>query len=261
MPSKPSQLTAHNAAAFQIPSVVDAYHLRTPYPAELVDVLLDLDSGARGPVLELGCGTGEIARALAPHVSRIDAVDISAPMLERARSMAGGDAPSIRWIESAAESFTTDGPYSLVVSGDALHWMDWEVVLPAIGRALAPEGRLAIVNAGEVRSSSGDEALLQVIRRHSVISDYQTYELTDELVARGLFEVEGEVTTARMPFERSVDAYIEALHATSGFPRERMANPDAFDREVRAVVEAEAVDGVLTLEAFARVSWGRPLGG
>lgn len=39
-------------------------------------------------------------------------------------------------------------PYGLVTAGSSLHWMDWEVVLPRIGRLLSPEGCLAIVNEG-----------------------------------------------------------------------------------------------------------------
>lgn len=259
MPSKPPQLTAFNAAAFQLQSVVDAYHLRTPYPPELTDMLLDLDSGDRGPVLELGCGTGEITRALAPHVSRIDAVDISAPMLERARSMPGGDAPSIRWIESPAESLAYDGPYSLVVSGDALHWMDWEVVVPAVRDALSPDGRLVIVSAGEAPSAS-DDAILELIRQHSAIQDHHPYTLAEELAKRGLFDVAGQHDSARMPFRRSVTEYVDGLHATSGLPRDRMAAPDDFDREVRAILEPQATDGLLELQAFARIWWGRPTG-
>src|SRR5919201_1392064 len=48
---------------------------------------------ARGPVLELGCGTGRVTLPLARAGVRIVGIDRSAPMLERARaraSRAGG---------------------------------------------------------------------------------------------------------------------------------------------------------------------------
>ena len=257
MTSKPPQLTSYHAAAFQLQSVVGAYHLRPPYPPELIDALLDLDRGARGPVLEVGCGTGELARALAPRVSRIDAVDISAPMLERARGMPGGDAPSIRWIESAAESFAADGPYSLVVSGDALHWMDWDVVVPAIQQALAPGGRLVLASAGEAPAAWRDAARA-AIGRHSAMVDYRDFSLPDELAAHGWFELDGHAEFGPVAYERTIEEYLAAFHARSGLTRERMPDPEGFDRELNAILEPHARDGRLALGALGRLWWSKP---
>src|SRR5471030_481592 len=41
--------------------------------------------GARGPVLELGCGTGRVSLPLARAGVRLVGIDRSAPMLDRAR--------------------------------------------------------------------------------------------------------------------------------------------------------------------------------
>ncbi|MBV9278962.1 MAG: class I SAM-dependent methyltransferase, partial [Chloroflexi bacterium] len=49
-------------------------------------------------VLDAGCGTGDVARPLAPLVDRVDAVDISAGMIERGRRLPGGENPAITWI-------------------------------------------------------------------------------------------------------------------------------------------------------------------
>ncbi len=59
-----------------------------------------LDRSEVGPedvVLELGCGTGLISRHLAPHVSRVVAVDCSPKALERARAEAAGQG-NIHWL-------------------------------------------------------------------------------------------------------------------------------------------------------------------
>jgi len=45
-------------------------------------------AGARGPVLELGCGTGRIALALVRAGNTVAGVDVSEPMLERLRAKA-----------------------------------------------------------------------------------------------------------------------------------------------------------------------------
>jgi SAM-dependent methyltransferase len=96
---RPPSWSEHNAAAFQLDDVVEQYHLRAPYPSTLSPFLRDLALPPSGAVLELGCGTGKITRVLAPHVGRIDAVDSSRAMIERARTLPGGSHPAIRWIE------------------------------------------------------------------------------------------------------------------------------------------------------------------
>ncbi|HYM14865.1 MAG TPA: class I SAM-dependent methyltransferase [Dehalococcoidia bacterium] len=255
---RPAHLTPHNAATFQIPGVVSNYHLRTPYPPELAPFLLGLMSPRTAAVLELGCGTGEIARMLAPHVGRIDAVDISAPMLEAARSMPSGDHPAIAWIHAPAEHAPLAPPYGLAISGDALHWMDWEVVLPKVRAALAPRAHLAIIGAKCEPPWSAQ--LLDPIARYSVMPDFERYDLIDELTARNLFVKSGEAAIGPAQFTRSVEAYVDALHATAGLPRERMgpAAAHAFDEEVRTIVLPHAIHGVLSLEASAHVVWGSP---
>jgi SAM-dependent methyltransferase len=256
---RPAHLTPENAATFQLPAVVASYHLRTPYPPELTATLLQGATG-NGPVLELGCGTGEIARALALHFPRIDAVDLSRPMLDRARAMPGGDHPAIRWIESPAETFEYAGPYALAVAGDSLHWMDWDLVLPALAASLAPAARLAIVSAA-LGDTPWSADLPPVFARHSAMRDFEAYDLPDELERRHLLQVVERQRVGPAPFTRTVADYIESLHATSSMARERIsaATADAFDAAVRALVTPHATEGVLTFKAFAAVTWGRPV--
>jgi SAM-dependent methyltransferase len=258
---RPAHLTRHNASTFQLDSVVANYHLRTPYPPAVAPFLLGLMPPERGAVLELGCGTGEITRTLAPHVGRIDAVDVSEPMLAAARDMPGGGHRVIRWIHGRVEDVALVGPYALAVAGDALHWMEWDVVLPRIRDALAPGAHLAIVSAKY--DAPWLDRLLDPIVRYSAMQDFERYDLVEELEARGLFVKAGERTLGPLAFARTVDDYVEALHATAGLARERMgdANALAFDAEARAIVEPHSTSGAVNLEAVARVDWGGPLPG
>jgi SAM-dependent methyltransferase len=258
-PPKPAQLTPENAAAFQLPGVVAAYHLRTPYPAALARCLLNLMTPPGGKVLELGCGTGELTRMVAPRAERVDAIDVSAPMLDRARTLSAGHDENVRWIHDSAEEATLDGPYSLAIAGDSLHWMTWDVVLPRLRTALGHGAPLAIVSA-QIETPRWSSELLDIIRRYSVMQDFEPYVLVDELRSRRLFEPLGETTIGPEPFERTVDQYIAALHATSGLASERMPpdDVDAFDQVVRDLVTPFAEGGVLRLGASASVTWGTP---
>src|SRR5215469_15839095 len=142
---RPASLGEKFAARFQDQSVVDRYHLRLTYPPELFHLLSTLIVDEPRVVLDVGCGTGNIARPLAEYVERIDAVDWSAPMLERARTLPGGDSSKIRWQQGKTEDVELDPPYALITAGESLHWMDWNVVLPRFARLVAPNGMLTIL--------------------------------------------------------------------------------------------------------------------
>lgn len=253
----PPQWNARNAAAFSLTGVVASYHLRAPYPSRLMSRLLDLMHPPGGKVLELGCGTGEIARSLAPSSERVDAVDVSAPMLARAPEMPGGDHPAIRWLHAGAEEAPLRGPYALAIAGDSLHWMTWEVVLPRVRDALAAGAYLAIVRSVTPAPPWSDE-LLDVIRRYSVIQDFVSYNLIEELEKRGLFESTGAESIAAEPYRRSIDEYIRGLHATSGLAAERMGAEASrtFDDAVEALVAPFARDGIVELSGGAELTWG-----
>src|SRR5262245_11507173 len=77
---KPAGLAPEYAAQFQDRSVADAYHHRPPYPDEVFAILTGLITCEPRAVLDAGCGTGDIARRLAPLVARVDAVDFSPAM-------------------------------------------------------------------------------------------------------------------------------------------------------------------------------------
>lgn len=254
---RPAHLTPENAAAFQLRGVVDAYHLRTPYPSGLGPCLLRLMRPPGGKILELGCGTGEIARTLAPHSERLDAIDISAPMLARAATLPGGDDPRICWIHGSAEDAPLDPPYALAVAGDALHWMNWETVLPRVRAALAPGAVLAIVTA-EHYGHPWAAQLQEAYARYSTMRNFERYNIVDELVKRHLFELLGDETVGPEAFSRSVDEYIDGMHAMAGLTRERMGadSSQRFDEVVRALVSPFADEGILELAGSARVAWG-----
>jgi ubiquinone/menaquinone biosynthesis C-methylase UbiE len=257
---RPPSWNSYNAGAFQLEDVVRQYHLRHPYPSTLAPFLLDLATPKGAPVLELGCGTGEIARALAPHVERIDAIDISPRMIECARTMPGGDHPAIRWTVGRAEDAPLKGPYALAVAGASLHWMDWDTVLPRIARQLAPGAVLAIVVSREVPAPWAD-ALREIISRYSTIQNWQNADLMALLESRGVFKHIAKEHLAPEPHSRTIDEYVDGQHATSALARERMGADRArsFDDEVRALVSPYARDGMLELAAGAEVDRGTPI--
>ncbi len=255
---KPAWLGPENAAAFGYASVAAAYQYRPPYQDTVAELLPTLLGDEPRIVLDLGCGMGAIARLLAPVMERVDAVDISEAMVAEGRCLPGGDHPALRWIIGSAEEAPLDPPYGMVTAGASLHWMDWQRLLPRLHDLLTPSGRLVILDECQL-PPPWDGEQLRIIQRYSLYQDYSPLNLVDELVRRGLFELEGSVRTDPLPFSQSLDAYVESFHARSSFVRERMGPTAAaaFDTELRTLVAAHT-DGMVELQIAASVAWGRP---
>ncbi|HEU0115701.1 MAG TPA: class I SAM-dependent methyltransferase [Thermomicrobiales bacterium] len=255
---KPDHLGPEFASQFRDPAVVAAYHLRPPYPDETFDILADL-LVAPGTALDVGAGTGEIARRLVGRAAAVDAVDPSTGMIARGRGLPGGDHPSLHWIVGTAEDAPLRPPYGLIVAAASLHWLDWPVALPRFRDLLAPGGVLAIV---ELRQAPNpwDGALQRMIDRYSTNRRFRPYDLVAELSERNLFQELGRRGTAPVDFSQSVADYVASFHARNGFSRDRMAPDDAaaFDRAVAQLVAPDAPAGAVELRVTGEVVWGKP---
>jgi ubiquinone/menaquinone biosynthesis C-methylase UbiE len=131
------------AADFARLGVVDAHQYRPPYPPEAFGVLAQLITDRPRTVLDIGAGEGALARPLAGLVDHVDAVDISAAMVDAGRRRPGGRQRNPRWIIGAVETAELGGPYALVTAGASLHWMSWQSTLARLARVMTDNAFLA----------------------------------------------------------------------------------------------------------------------
>ncbi len=258
---KPKHLGSEYADQFKDESVAEAYVNYPPYSAEVFEVLDGLTLDEPRIVLDIGCGTGDVARTLAALVERVDAVDHSAAMIEIGRSRDGGNRPNIKWVCQSAEDYAYDTRYSLIVAGASLHWMDWYEVIPRMAGALSGGGYLAIVGGRGIDTAPWVEGLTKIITRYSTNKDFETYDLFEELERRQLFSVAGRKRTTPQEYLMSIDQYVELFHARNGFSRQRMSLHSAaeFDAAVWELVAPYATEGLLTFDVTTDVTWGHPL--
>jgi trans-aconitate 2-methyltransferase len=104
--------------------------------------LLAMVEPTAGAVVDLGCGTGELTRALHERTGATETVgvDSSARMLERAPA---ADGP--RFVQADIRDYEPDGPLSVVFSNAALHWLpDHRDLYARLRSWLAPGGQLAV---------------------------------------------------------------------------------------------------------------------
>ena len=257
---KPNGLQPKYGAQFKDQSIVAAYQHRPRYPQEVFKILSALITDQPRHVLDVGCGTGFIARHLINYVDKIDAVDFSPQMIATGKSLLGGDHPALNWIEGPVEKVPLSPPYALVTAGESLHWMDWYIVLPRFQNLLTAGGYLALVETETLAPLWHDE-LIEIIQRYSTNRDYEPYHLSQELQMRGLFKKLGEKRTARLPMVQPIDFYIESWHARNGLSRDRMSQETAaaFDREAKALILRFCPNGYVESQIAGHVQWGMPM--
>jgi SAM-dependent methyltransferase len=115
---------------------------RTAHPSALLGLL-----EPHWTVGDLGCGTGQMADALAPFVGRVVAVDASPAMLEAARARLEPHA-NVEVREGELEALPVDaGSLDAAVLFLVLHYLpEPGEVLAEVARVLKPGGRLLLVD-------------------------------------------------------------------------------------------------------------------
>ena len=130
--------------------VADLYEATRPgYPRGLMEFVAETAGLSAGdPVLEIGCGTGQLTEHLASLGLRVTAIDLGPSMVEAARRrVTVGD---VTFGAGAFEDLDLhDDSFGLVISGAAFHWLDPEVRFRKSARILRPGGWLAVARSSE----------------------------------------------------------------------------------------------------------------
>ena len=163
-------------------------------------VLLDSAVPARGEhVLDVACGTGIVAREVAPLVGASGAVtglDINAAMLAVARAVPAPSGAAITWQEGVRSRYPSPTTsFDLVVCQQGLQFFpDRAVALQEMRRVLKRGGRVAISVNQSLHANPMYEALFEALARHlgtTVDVIAQPYALGDADVLHDLLLTAG----------------------------------------------------------------------
>ncbi len=134
--------------------LVGALRYRTPFV--LCEMLRTAHPAPLDQALDLGCGTGLAAEALAQRAAVLDGVDLSAGMLDKARAL--GRYRTLAQADVAAHLASTEARYDLVFSADVFIYVGaLEAVFDGVRRVLRPGGLFSF----SVEDSGGPPLLLR----------------------------------------------------------------------------------------------------
>ena len=112
-------------------------------------------------VLDIGCGCGDTSIAIAQTGANVTGIDISAPMLARAKARA----PSIRFIETDASSHKFSPEYDLLFSRfGVMFFANPDDAFKNLRSALKSRGRLAFVCWRDWRENEWVRVPISVVR-------------------------------------------------------------------------------------------------
>jgi SAM-dependent methyltransferase len=120
---------------------------RLPYPVSLLSHLVaGTHLSGSGSLLDLACGTGQLAFPLSPHFAQVWAVDQERDMIETVRAkVATSGVRNLRPVVSSAETLDAQPDYfELAVVGNAFHRLERDLVARRILDWLTPGGHIAL---------------------------------------------------------------------------------------------------------------------
>jgi SAM-dependent methyltransferase len=187
-------------------------------------------------VLDVGCGTGVLARAAADRVadaSQVTGLDLNEGMLAVARRLR----PQIDWRQGDATKLPfPDGSYDVVVSQFALmYFPDRGAAIREMVRVLRPGGRLAVAVWGPYERATGYVILTEIARRRcgKAAADVLTapFQLGDEDTVHVLFQEAGvddpgiELRDGTITFP-SIEVFVET--EVKGSPLEPLLDEESY---------------------------------
>ena len=98
-------------------------------------------------ILDIGTGTGTLARGLALRGAAVTGLDLAPGMMEAAKSLDKSAGVTIPYLVAPAEATgLPDASFDLISAGTCWHWFDRAKVMAEVMRLLKPGGYLVIAN-------------------------------------------------------------------------------------------------------------------
>ena len=215
---------------------------RIPYPETLLSRLRAATTPTgTGRLIDLGCGTGEIAVKLSPYFRDVVGVDPNPGMLDEARARAArAECRNVAWrLHTAEELMLEPASVELVTIAAAFHWMDRALVARRCARWLAPGRTLAVLGSNSPWTGTAEwQALARDVmrrwtggKRRAGSDTFAPAERHEDILAREGFDLES--IDVCIDHTWTLDTFLGYLRSTSFASREVLGAVDDFDADMR----------------------------
>ena len=205
---------------------------RRGYPPDVVDIVAGHFGLTRGDVvIDLGCGTGQLALPISQRVGAVIGVDPEPDMLVQARRAAEErDARNLLWIVGSDRDMEAlarvlgQGRLAAVVIGQALHWMQPESLFGVLVGLVRPGGGVAVITNGaplwlqESRWSVALREFLQTSFGWRLDATCGTDEASQARYRRQLADAGFDVVERHIDYEDALDLDALVGGLLSAFP-------------------------------------------
>lgn len=246
---------------------------RPPYPEALfADLRSRVPVSGDGRLLDLACGTGQIAFPMSGAFRETVAIDAEPETIAFAAEKAGRlGATGIRWAVGAAESPPIHGQFEIIAIGTAFHRLDRPAVARRMRELVTDTGALALLWSPV--PSDGDEPWQQELRQ--IIVDWLRRSASEDRLPQGwqaalaaytdrqVLEEAGFTYGGRWEFTRAdtwtVDSLIGFMYSTSILSRAALGDSLAgFETDLARRLSPLSTDGTFSHTVTCSYELARP---
>jgi SAM-dependent methyltransferase len=244
---------------------------RRGYPPGVVDIVAGHFGLTRADVVvDLGCGTGQLALPISQRVGAVIGVDPEPDMLAQAhRAAEEHEARNLLWIVGSDRDMQTlgrllgQGTLGAVTIGQALHWMGPESLLGVLVGLVRPAGGVAVITNGtplwlqDSRWSVALREFLQTSFGWKLDATCGTDDASQTRYRRQLGDAGFEVVERHIDYEDVLDLDSLVGGLLSAFPVEELPPPQRRHEFAARVARALAPETRFTEHVRVSMLLGR----
>ena len=252
--------------SFEQRDVAEHYKYRPEYPPILFKKLISL-SPLKHSALDLGCGTGKIARGICDAFTSVTAMDASISMLEIAQALQDKSNSNIAWVPGRTEEMNFGvEKFDLIVAAASIHWMDHDLLFPRLLEHVEDDHVLAVVDGDGAYKPPWEDAWSDFLSKWIFELTGEHYESSrnDSPFAKRMRRhrdwliLQGEETFEHS-VSQSVDDFVLCQYSRDTFAPSKLGKRKAeFSEELRQVVAPYADSAnMLVYRVMTSLEWGK----